>query len=387
MRQLSASRGSRGHQDCYFSVFLTFQCERKVPGDGNYRRVRSGERTFTTHKSRRQSLYSEEYSPRISRQTARKLRMSAVVIQDLCRTYGLRRGIRDINLTVHPGEIFGFLGPNGAGKSTTIRVLMGLLRPGSGSATIFGKDCWSDGPAIRQHVGYVAGDVRLYSWLTLRRGLRMVSRIYGRDLVPGGMKLAEQFRLEPDLVVRKMSRGNRQKVAIVLALAPEPRLVILDEPTSGLDPLMQDTLMMCLREQAGAGHTVMFSSHTLSEVETLCDRIAIVREGQIVEDSSLKALKAQAPRQIVITLHPEQSAATIPWPAGVVVKMLPGALPPESATSSGLMIPPSLLARTCILELLGSSAPFIQWAAAQKFADVVIGAPALDVLFRKYYES
>ncbi len=264
---------------------------------------------------------------------------------------------------------------------------MGLLRPGSGSATIFGKDCWSDGPAIRRDVGYVAGDVRLYSWLTLRRGLRMISRIYGRDLVPAGMRLAERFRLEPDLVVRKMSRGNRQKVAIVLALAPAPRLVILDEPTSGLDPLMQDTLMICLREQAGAGHTVMFSSHTLSEVETLCDRIAIVREGQIVEDSSLQALKAQAPRQIVVTLQPEQAASMIVWPAGVVLKMLPGAPPSEAGMSNGLVIPPSLLARTCILELLGTSAPFIQWAAAQNFADVVIGAPALDVLFRKYYES
>lgn len=311
--------------------------------------------------------------------------MSVIVTEDLCRTYGSRRGISDVNLTINPGEIFGFLGPNGAGKSTTIRVLMGLLRATSGSARIFGKDCWSSGPTIRQDVGYVAGDVRLYSWLTTRRGLQMISKIHGRDLMPEGLKLAERFRLEPDLVVRKMSRGNRQKVALVLALAHSPRMVILDEPTSGLDPLMQDTLMLCLRELARAGHTVMFSSHTLSEVETLCDRIAIVRDGQIVEDSTLSALKAQAPRQIIMTLHEQQSAESIQWPSSVVVKYLPDI--PDVAASVALMVPPSLRHRTCIVELLGTSVPFLQWAAEQGFVDVVIGAPALEVLFRRYYEK
>ena len=311
--------------------------------------------------------------------------MSVIVAKDLCRTYGSRRGISDVNLTINPGEIFGFLGPNGAGKSTAIRILMGLLRASSGSARIFGQDCWSDGPTIRRDVGYVAGDVRLYSWLTTRRGLKMISKIHGRDLMPHGLKLAERFRLEPDLVVRKMSRGNRQKVSIVLALAHSPRLLILDEPTSGLDPLMQDTLMLCLRELASAGHTVMFSSHTLSEVETLCDRIAIVRSGQIVEDSTLNGLKAQAPRQIIVTLSEEQSAAEIQWPTGVDVKYL-SAVADESA-SVALLVPPSLRHRTCVLELLGTSAQFLQWAAEQGFADIVIGAPALEVLFRRYYDE
>ena len=264
---------------------------------------------------------------------------------------------------------------------------MGLLRASSGSARIFGRDCWSEGPTIRQDVGYVAGDVRLYSWLTTRRGLSMISKIRGRDLLPNGLSLAERFRLEPDLVVRKMSRGNRQKVALVLALAHSPRLVILDEPTSGLDPLMQDALMMCLRELASIGHTVMFSSHTLSEVETLCDRIAIVRDGQIVEDSALSSLKVQAPRQIVVTLQEEQLASDIQWPSGVDVKYMPSALSEQSSSTIALMVPPSLRDRTCVLELLGTSAPFMQWAAGQHFADVVIGAPALEVLFRRYYQE
>lgn len=313
--------------------------------------------------------------------------MSVVVAKNLSRTYGSRRGISDVNLTINAGEIFGFLGPNGAGKSTTIRVLMGLLRASSGTARIFGADCWSDGSTIRKDVGYVAGDVRLYSWLTTRRGLSMISKIHGRDLLPNGLKLAERFRLEPDLVVRKMSRGNRQKVALVLALAHAPRLVILDEPTSGLDPLMQDTLMMCLRELASEGRTVMFSSHTLSEVETLCDRIAIVRDGQIVEDSKLIDLKVQAPRQIMITLQEQQRASEIQWPDGVEVKYEPSSSPEQSSSTIALMVPPSLRHRTCILELLGTSVPFMEWAAGQQFADVVIGSPALEVLFRRYYQE
>ena len=180
--------------------------------------------------------------------------MSVVVTKELCRDYGSRRGISDVNLTINAGEIFGFLGPNGAGKSTAIRVLMGLLKAGHGTASIFGLDCWNAGPVIRSEVGYVAGDVRLYSWLTTRRALGMLSSIRGMDLHQNGLKLADRFRLEPDLAVRKMSRGNRQKVALVLALAHSPKLLVLDEPTSGLDPLMQDTLMLCLRELAADGH-------------------------------------------------------------------------------------------------------------------------------------
>jgi ABC-2 type transport system ATP-binding protein len=313
--------------------------------------------------------------------------MSVIVAKDLSRSYGSRRGISDVNLTINSGEIFGFLGPNGAGKSTTIRVLMGLLRASAGSAMIFGKDCWRDGQDIRRDVGYVAGDVRLYSWLTTRRGLKIISKIQGRDLLPKGLQLAERFCLEPDLVVRKMSRGNRQKVALVLALAHSPKTIILDEPTSGLDPLMQDALMLCLRELAAEGHTVMFSSHTLSEVEMLCDRIAIIRDGRIVEDSPLSALKAQAPRQIVITLRENQLTSEICWPSGIDVKYVPGVSREATPSPAALMVSPSLQDRTCVVELLGTAAPFMEWAAGQGFQDIVIGSPALEVLFRRYYES
>jgi ABC-2 type transport system ATP-binding protein len=313
--------------------------------------------------------------------------MSVVVVQDLCRAYGKRRGISDVSLTIERGQIFGFLGPNGAGKSTTIRILMGLLKASSGTARIFGLDCWNDGPAIRRQVGYVAGDVRLYSWLTAKRGLSMLSKVHGRDLLPVGMSLAERFRLEPDLPVRKMSRGNRQKVGLILALAHTPDLVVLDEPTSGLDPLMQDTLMACLREMATAGRTVLFSSHTLSEVETMCDRIAIVRDGRIVEDSTLTSLKAKAPRQILITLQKGQRVSEITWPESLMMKYWPGIPEDKLSPSTALLVAPSLRDQICILELHGSSSPFLTWAAGQNFADVMIGSPSLEELFRQYYET
>lgn len=303
--------------------------------------------------------------------------MSVVTTQKLSRSYGRRRGIFDVDLSIGAGEIFGFLGPNGAGKSTTIRVLMGLLRAGSGSASIFGRDCWRDGPKVRSQVGYVAGDVRLYSWLTARRGLRILSQIRGTALIKGGLALAERFHVEPDLPVRKMSRGNRQKIALLLALAPDPPLLVLDEPTSGLDPLMQDTLMDCLRERAAAGKTVLFSSHTLSEVEALCDRVAVIRAGRIVEDSTIASLKARAPRQIVVTLNASHSAAQISWPAGVSVTKLPST---DRNAESGR-------SRECVLELTGTAAGFVDWAASQRFADVSISPPSLDALFRTYYEE
>lgn len=295
----------------------------------------------------------------------------AIQTKDLCRRYGSRRGIQDVSLTIQPGEIFGFLGPNGAGKSTTIRILMGLLRRESGAATIFGRDCWTDGPSIRREVGYVAGDVRLYPWMTTQSALKILSGVHGRDLFPTGLALAERFRLEPKLSVRKMSRGNRQKVAIVLALAHEPRLVILDEPTSGLDPLMQETLLQCLREMATAGRTVMFSSHTLSEVESLCDHVAIVKDGQIVEDSTVARLKSLAPRQIVVTLRPDQQADRVQWPAA----LRSTAQQPSTDANHGVQT----------FELTGTATPFLEWAAGQKFEDVTIGSPSLEVLFRRYY--
>lgn len=286
--------------------------------------------------------------------------------QNLTKSYGARRGVVDVCLEVGEGEIFGFLGPNGAGKSTTIRMLTGFLKAGSGSATILGHDCWLDSAAIKRDVGYVPGDVRLYPWLTANKSFQIVGEIRGQDIRQRGWELAERFRLEPDLPVRKMSRGNRQKVALVTALAHDPKLVILDEPTSGLDPLMQETLGDCLRELAMAGHTVFFSSHTLSEVETLCDRVAIVRDGRIAVDDRIQNLKERAPRTVTLTVETEQLAQAFELPESVTLTRR--------------------YKREVVVTTTGSAVEFTRWAQSQPIVDISISPPSLEALFRGYYE-
>lgn len=293
--------------------------------------------------------------------------MPVIDAKRLTKSYGARRGIREVDLSVDQGEIFGFLGPNGAGKSTTIRVLLGFLKAGSGTASIFGRDCWQESESIKADVGYVAGDVRLYSWLTARRAFQIVGEIRGRNVDQRGMELAERFRLEPDLPVRKMSRGNRQKVALVTALAHEPKLVVLDEPTSGLDPLMQDTLMECLREMATNGHTVFFSSHTLSEVDSLCDRVAIVRDGQIAACEALTAMKSRAPRRVSLRMNSVEDADRLELP--------------DFAKNI------SRQAAAVEFDLIGTAAELTRWAATLSMTDIAIGQPNLETLFRRHYQT
>src|ERR1044071_6944593 len=237
--------------------------------------------------------------------------VSQIQLDNLTRRYGRRRGIERVSLSVPAGALFGFLGPNGAGKTTTIRVLLGFLRPGSGSARIFGLDCWRDSKAIKRDVGYIPGDLRLSEWMNGATALSIFGAVRGRDLSRSGRELAETFALDLRVKVREMSRGMRQKLGLILALAHAPRLLVLDEPTSALDPLMQELLHDSLRRLAGAGHTVFFSSHSLGEVEQLCDRVAIVRDGEIVADESLAALRDRAGHDVTIRWTEDASALPI----------------------------------------------------------------------------
>jgi ABC-2 type transport system ATP-binding protein len=283
----------------------------------------------------------------------------------LTRSYGRRVGVRAIDLRITAGQIFGFLGPNGAGKTTTIRLLLGFLRASAGSATIFGRDCWRQRARILQDVGYLPGDLRLYSWLTGQRALRISQQIRGQDVTSVGRELCGLFRLEMNLRVRQMSRGMRQKLGLVLALAHRPRLLVLDEPTSGLDPLMQSILMDLLRERAAQGTTIFFSSHTLSEVEQLCDRIAIVRDGEIVVDDSLEVLRRKAQRAVKLLFSDEADAQQIPTPPFLMLT--------------------SRLGRRWHGELAGPPAALIDWASTLNLEDLEIGPPSLESLFRSYY--
>jgi ABC-2 type transport system ATP-binding protein len=293
--------------------------------------------------------------------------MDVIEIDNLTKSYGSRRGIQNIGLSVKPGEIFGFLGPNGAGKSTTIRVLLGFLKSSSGTARILGHDCWTDSTLVRKQVGYVSGDVRLYPWLTLKRALQFVGEVRNTDIRQHGMELADRFRLEPDLPVRKMSRGNRQKVALVLALAHRPQLAILDEPTSGLDPLMQDALTDCMQEMASEGRTVFFSSHTLSEVDLLCKQVAIIRDGTIVAFEEIESLRKQAPRVVRITFDSAQSAEVADWPDFVRLH--------------------SRHQNCSVLHMDGPASELIEWSARQPITDIDISPPSLEAVFRRFYSD
>jgi ABC-2 type transport system ATP-binding protein len=293
--------------------------------------------------------------------------VNVITSRDLSKRYGRRVGIDGINLDIPEGAIFGFLGPNGAGKTTTIRVLLGFLRPSDGRASVFGMDSWRDSPRIKREVGYLPGDLRLYPWLTATTALRIVGRIRGLDLTDSGADLAERFRLELRLPVREMSRGMRQKLGLILAMAHRPRLLVLDEPTSGLDPLMRQELAARLRELASSGRTVFFSSHTLSEVEQLCDRVAIVRQGRIVADEALESLRRRAPRDVTLVFEDAEAARSIQPPDFLVLG--------ERAED----------AWRC--ELKGSAPELVRWAAVQPIRDLTIGPPDLESLFHKFYQS
>jgi len=289
----------------------------------------------------------------------------AVATRGLTCYYGRRVGVRSLDLRIAAGQIFGFLGPNGAGKTTTIRLLLGFLRPSAGRATVFGHDCWRRRTLVQREVGYVPGDLRLYPWLTAERALRICGQIRGMDLTAAGRELSGQLRLEMDLRARKMSRGMRQKLGLLLALVHRPRLLVLDEPTSGLDPLMQDVLMDLLRARAAEGTTVFFSSHTLSEVEQLCDHIAIVRDGMVVVDDALDAWRRKAGREITLLFASDEAAR-------------------EAAVPDFLTLD-SRAGRRWHGELTGPPATLIRWAAGQSLEDLEIGPPSLENLFRTYY--
>ncbi|MFF0385336.1 ATP-binding cassette domain-containing protein [Streptomyces sp. NPDC004286] len=215
----------------------------------------------------------------------------AITVSGLHKSFGRTHALDGLDLAVETGEVHGFLGPNGAGKSTTIRVLLGLLRADSGAAQILGHDPWTDAVEIHRRIAYVPGDVTL--WRGLSGG--EVIDLYGR--LRGGLderrraELTARFELDPTKKGHTYSKGNRQKVALVAAFASDVDLLILDEPTSGLDPLMEEVFQRCVLEERDRGRTVLLSSHILSEVESLCDRVSIVRKGRTVESGSLAELR------------------------------------------------------------------------------------------------
>jgi ABC-2 type transport system ATP-binding protein len=245
-------------------------------------------------------------------------------------------------------------------------VLLGFLRPTAGSARIFGLDCWRESWRAKAEIGYVPGDLRLYAWMNGAEALRMFGSIRRRDMLVFGRQLAEQFDLDLNVPVRSMSRGMRQKLGLILVLAHKPRLLVLDEPTSSLDPLMQAQLHQHLRSLAAAGHTVFFSSHTLSEVEQLCDRVAIIREGVMVANATLEELRVQTGHVVSIRWKDEQAASHTEPPAFLDVQER------ERLNWTGI--------------LQGPVHDLVAWLSAHPIDDLTITRPDLEMLFRRYYE-
>jgi ABC-2 type transport system ATP-binding protein len=217
--------------------------------------------------------------------------MAVLKTHNLIKTFGKFSALNGVDIEVNQGEVYGFIGPNGAGKSTTIRILLGALKATSGEATIFGKDAWKDAVDIHKRIAYVPGDVNLWPNLTGGEVIDLFMKLRGQVDKEKREELIERFSLDPTKKCRTYSKGNRQKVALVAAFASNADLYILDEPTSGLDPLMERVFQDCVREVKAEGKSVLLSSHILSEVEKLCDRVGIIRQGRLIETGTLNELR------------------------------------------------------------------------------------------------
>ncbi|MGN6300784.1 MAG: ABC transporter ATP-binding protein [Angustibacter sp.] len=296
--------------------------------------------------------------------TAPAIRTSA-----LTRTFGSHRGIRDVDLDVPRGEVFGFLGPNGAGKSTTIRVLMGLIRPTSGEAQVLGGHPQRDGVAVRARIGYLPGDLVLHPRTTGRELLERFGHVRGLCDTRYRDELVERFGADLERPTQALSKGNRQKLGIVLAFMHRPELLVLDEPTSGLDPLLQNEFAQLLEETALDGRTVFLSSHDLDEVQRVADRVAIIRDGRVVVTDTVDGLRSHAPRTMELQLDGgvDEAVRTLREVDGVHAE----ALGPHRLR----------------LSVNGPVAPVLRAIAPLDPADLTARPADLDELFLGYYRN
>jgi ABC-2 type transport system ATP-binding protein len=285
--------------------------------------------------------------------------------EQLTKSYGAHRGIIDLDLTVAEGEAFGFLGPNGAGKTTTIRTLLDHLRPTSGKAYVFGIETSVDPVAIHRRLGYLPGEFLLYDRLTGGQTIDYFANLRGGVDKAYQQQLIQRLDIDPSRKFKELSKGNKQKIGLVIALQHRPDLLILDEPTSGLDPLVQQTFYELIREAKAEGRTVFLSSHILSEVEKTCDRVAIIRDGRLVRVDRVEALRDLAHHQVELRF-----ADTVPAAA---FAELPGV--------SDLAVED----HTLRMRVSGSIAPVVQAAAGYPILDFVSREPSLEETFLAEY--
>jgi ABC-2 type transport system ATP-binding protein len=279
--------------------------------------------------------------------------------------YGRHLGIRDIDLKIERGEVFGFLGPNGAGKTTTQRVLLDVIRPTAGTARMFGLDCQKEGVKARANVGYLPGELSLYESMKVSQFFEMFDSMLGERAVPNYWKtLSERLQLDTNRKIGELSRGNKQKVGVVTAFMSKAKLLVLDEPTSGLDPLVQQSVLDLVLETKDEGNTVFFSSHILSEVQVVCDRVGIIREGKLVAVERVEDLTRQQFKRLRIsfgTMPPEKAFD------------LPG-IEEISRDESGVM-----------LEIRENLEQFMETAVPYGIRDIETFSVSLEEIFLAYY--
>ena len=292
--------------------------------------------------------------------------MTAVIqTERLTKSYGAQRGIVDVDLAVEQGEVFGFLGPNGAGKTTTIRTLLDLIRPTSGKALVFGIESSADPVAIHRRIGYVPGEFTLYDRLSGGQTIQYFANLRGGVDKAYQASLIERFDIDPKRRYKELSKGNKQKIGLVIALQHKPELLILDEPTSGLDPLVQQSFFEIVREAKGEGRTVFLSSHILSEVERSADRVAIIRDGRLAKVGSVESLRDLAHHQVELRF------------AGPVPAAEFEALPGVSDVSAD--------DHTLHMRVSGAITPVVQAAARYELLDFVSREPSLEETFLAQY--
>jgi len=291
----------------------------------------------------------------------------AIQTQALTKSYGKVPALRGVDLEVKRGEVFGFLGPNGSGKTTTIRCLLDLIRPDGGTLRVLGRDPQRESVAVRAQIGYLPGELRLDEGFTVEAALRFFGRLRGNRVDwTYGRELADRLNLDLQLRIKNLSKGNKQKVGIVQALMPRPALLLLDEPTGGLDPLMQQQVLRAIREAQANGATVFFSSHMLSEVEEIADRVGIIRRGVVVEVADPQALIDRSLRRVRVRFkQPIDLSALTQLPGVTLIDRSDGA--------------------SVLLNVAGDMDQLIKTLAAYPVIEMDTERPTLEEIFLTYY--
>jgi ABC-2 type transport system ATP-binding protein len=291
----------------------------------------------------------------------------AIEAEGLTKFYGYHRGIEDVTFAVAPGEVFGFLGPNGAGKTTTIRALLDLHHPTGGSARLFGLDSRRDSVAIRARLGNLPGDFGFGRQTSGREALWLLARLRGVEGIGRAEALAERFHADLERPLGQLSRGNRQKIGLILATFHEPELLIFDEPTSGLDPLMQEEFLTLVAEERERGCTIFVSSHDLDEVQRICDRVGIVREGRLIAVERMVDLLGKARRKVTVQLGDGSGVEEL--------RALPGVS--DLKTADG----------RATFKVAGDLDPVVKALAAHHVTDLEAVHPTLEEVFLGYYRE